>query len=262
MGAPGLGTLGALYAPPPPDAVSMPVGAGALPAQAFTTRTVVRNQGARNSCTGHAFGAAMNILSGGALISSPLALYYDFRKASGFAPSQDAGAFMEPAAKALCSLGVGSEALWPYDPAKYAVAPPTAYRQQAADHRCAGWYRALSVASAKTALSLGLPVVLAFEVPPDFGGVGATGAWQDNGGAAIGGHAVLMVGYDDTARATGAFLVLNSWGDDWGTMHPSDTTGPLLLKPEGHFWLPYSSFPGSRFFDAIAFSAVDTVAGG
>jgi C1A family cysteine protease len=30
---------------------------------------------------------------------------------------------------------------------------------------------------------------------------------------AIGGHAVMAVGYDD---ATGRFLVRNSWGADWG----------------------------------------------
>jgi len=33
---------------------------------------------------------------------------------------------------------------------------------------------------------------------------------------ALGGHAVLLVGYDGDAGATGYFIVRNSWGDDWG----------------------------------------------
>jgi C1A family cysteine protease len=43
------------------------------------------------------------------------------------------------------------------------------------------------------------------------------------GETALGGHAVLAVGYDD---AEGRFLVRNSWGADWGQ--------------GGHFTLPYA----------------------
>ena len=39
----------------------------------------------------------------------------------------------------------------------------------------------------------------------------------------LGGHAVLLVGYDDLKKS---FLVRNSWGKEWGI--------------DGHFWMPYS----------------------
>lgn len=38
----------------------------------------------------------------------------------------------------------------------------------------------------------------------------------------LGGHAVVLVGYDDTKRM---FFCRNSWGIDWGL--------------EGYFWMPY-----------------------
>jgi C1A family cysteine protease len=46
----------------------------------------------------------------------------------------------------------------------------------------------------------------------------------------LGGHAVLVIGYDDAVRCpktnhVGAFKVRNSWGADWGD--------------KGNFWMPY-----------------------
>ena len=40
-----------------------------------------------------------------------------------------------------------------------------------------------------------------------------------------GGHAMCIIAYDDN-KFDGAFLVQNSWGEDWGK--------------DGYFWLPYS----------------------
>jgi len=65
----------------------------------------------------------------------------------------------------------------------------------------------------------------------------ATGAFPfpTTGESIAGGHAVVVVGYDDTKKiqntnpggveATGAFLIRNSWGTGWGQA--------------GYGWLPY-----------------------
>ncbi len=46
--------------------------------------------------------------------------------------------------------------------------------------------------------------------------------WPAHSEQPRGGHAVLMVGYDDSKHC---WLVRNSWGEQWGE--------------EGYFWMPY-----------------------
>jgi hypothetical protein len=53
----------------------------------------------------------------------------------------------------------------------------------------------------------------------------------DPGSTYRGGHAVLMIGWDDDKGATGAFLCKNSWG----------TGGP---RGDGSFWLGYEALNG------------------
>jgi hypothetical protein len=48
----------------------------------------------------------------------------------------------------------------------------------------------------------------------------------------VGGHAVTLIGYDDSKQA---FLIQNSWGTEWGL--------------NGKFWMPYSFALDSRECD-------------
>jgi len=76
-------------------------------------------------------------------------------------------------------------------------------------------------------LASGYPFVFGFTVYESFEGdkVAKTGIvpMPQSDEKTVGGHAVMAVGYDDTARQ---FLVRNSWGPKWG------------LK--GYFKIPYS----------------------
>lgn len=69
-------------------------------------------------------------------------------------------------------------------------------------------------------------------------------------GEMVGGHAVTLVGYDDTRSYvdhrdgqthTGAFLIANSWGPWWGV---TNNTGTGTL---GFFWVAYGMFLDSTF---------------
>lgn len=74
----------------------------------------------------------------------------------------------------------------------------------------------------------GMQLMESFRYVSDNGYYSATQAERDNPGAyALGGHAMTIVGYDDNKNG-GAFLVVNSWGDDWGD--------------DGFFWLKYEDF--------------------
>ncbi len=77
----------------------------------------------------------------------------------------------------------------------------------------------------KTVLAEGSPVVGGFLVHDSFydyqGGI-----YSHPRGAELGGHAMCVVGYDDDKRA---FLIVNSWGEDWGE--------------DGFMWMSYDLFP-------------------
>jgi hypothetical protein len=75
-------------------------------------------------------------------------------------------------------------------------------------------------ARVKEVLSSGTPVVFGCTLPPNFmewAGPQASGVFRSAAGQAGGphggGHAMVLVGYDD---ARGAWRVQNSWGADWG----------------------------------------------
>lgn len=84
-----------------------------------------------------------------------------------------------------------------------------------------------NLADMKGCLAEGYPFVFGFTVYPSFESpdVASSGMMPMPGGdeKAIGGHAVLAVGYDDTKNM---FIVRNSWGTDWGL--------------GGYFYMPYA----------------------
>ena len=255
MGIGGLGSFGALRADPPADAWRFPrAGITSIPTEHYLPLvTAVQDQGPLGSCTGQAFAKALEVVDGRGIEYSSLALYYYNRKFSGLPVDKDTGAYMQPSVEMLTVLGAGSEALWPYNVDWFAKEPAQPYQNQALDHRVEQHYRALTTNEVRNALANGFPVVSAFEVPPGFENTGADGVWHDNGGQALGGHAVCIVGYDDTK---GRFLVCNSWGDHWGTHHPQ-----YADLGNGYFWLPYSAYDGERWYEGIVLQKYDREVG-
>ncbi|GHV88049.1 hypothetical protein AGMMS50267_04090 [Spirochaetia bacterium] len=79
----------------------------------------------------------------------------------------------------------------------------------------------------KKSLSEGKPVIIGMNTPESF--MEAKDLWQpvENPQRFYGGHAMCVVGYDDT-RGGGAFEIINSWGRKWGN--------------GGFMWIPYQAF--------------------
>jgi len=107
------------------------------------------------------------------------------------------------------------------------------------------------VTAVKTLLAANTPVMMGFNVYDNtkytyFEGLNATSYTYNpltstgalaSGVKLLGGHAVPLVGYDDSqAGGAGAFLVMNSWGTSWGN--------------QGYFWLPYSVFKSTKIVPA------------
>lgn len=205
----------------------------------------VWEQGALGSCTAHTVGAAaaFALAKQGAPLAMPsrLFLYYSARAVID-TTGWDSGAMLRDACKVANKLGVAEEALWPYEVARFTEAPPPAAYADAERRQCL-IYRRLprSLVAAKSCLAAGFPFTLGFSLYEGFAGpaLAATGQARmpRRGEALLGGHAALVVGYDDRltpdpAAGPGALVVRNSWGAGWGD--------------DGYFYLPYRFFTNKR----------------
>lgn len=189
----------------------------------------VEDQGNLGSCTGNAWAGALEFLelkSGVPFVDiSRLFIYYQERSIEGTV-REDAGAEIRTGAKALAKVGACSEPVWPYQVKRFAVKPPADAYADAAKRRITEYLRCDGLAACLESLAEGFPVVFGFSVYSDFEGerVARTGVLNtpQPGERMLGGHAVLMVGYDDTTQRV---LVRNSWGAKWGI--------------RGYFTMPY-----------------------
>jgi len=192
----------------------------------------VYDQGSLGSCTAQAIIGAYEFL----LIKSQeqpdvslstLFLYYNERVVEGTVEI-DNGAYIRDGIKSLNDTGVCCKGLWPYITQKFAERPTDEAYAEAATHQALVYasvhpdYRDVCIA-----LADGLPVIFGFTVYESFmeAAVAKTGILEipKRGERAVGGHAVLAVGYD---MATQMLLVRNSWGINWGI--------------EGYFWMPFA----------------------
>jgi C1A family cysteine protease len=145
----------------------------------------------------------------------------------------DDGTALTRVATSLRDVGAVTLAAVPWNPADPATSYVATYGTQAAANKITTYYDIPigpnNITQIKAYLAAGFPIYMAVDVD-GFGTMQAGGVW--NGpydGTKPGGHAMVIVGYDDNLAytgGTGAFKVLNSWGTDWGN--------------SGYFWLTYN----------------------
>ena len=204
----------------------------------------VYNQGRIGSCTANSIAAAFEFettkQSLPDFMPSRLFIYYNERAMEGHT-ANDSGAQIRDGIKSVATLGVCAESEWPYDDtpatsdggpfpagARDGERPPDTCYKDALDHRATTYSRVVrNLDQMRGCLAAGYPFVFGFTVYDNFESqeVAKTGVLTmpttDN--EVIGGHAVLAVGYDDSAQT---FLVRNSWGASWGQA--------------GYFTIPYA----------------------
>jgi len=193
----------------------------------------VVNQGELGSCTANAIASGLGeyLLNKNKqpwVALSRLFLYWQERNMEGTV-NEDCGASIRDGMKVLNQIGVCPEADWPYDISTFTNPPTDKEIADAAAYKVAEYHRITSLDRLKAALAEGLPVVIGIEVFESFESdeVASNGiipmpaeTEQD-----MGGHAVLVVGYDDSQSM---LIVRNSWGYTWGDL--------------GYFYLPYDYF--------------------
>lgn len=207
----------------------------------------VEQQGGLGSCTAHAGIGLVEYYERRAfkkhLDASRLFLYKVTRNLLRW--TGDTGAFLRTTMGALVLFGVPPEEYWPYIVEKFDDEPPTFCYAFAQNYQTIRYFRLDTPGTPKDQLLERIKGFLAAGYPSMFGFTVYTSIRQatdegkipfpEPGERRLGGHAVAAVGYDDNIKiknepdgsdTTGAILIRNSWGTDWGA--------------NGYGWLPYA----------------------
>ena len=145
---------------------------------------------------------------------SRLFLYYEARKAIGMT-SEDSGCHIRDAMRVAYNVGAPRETGWTYREDAFSMEPPKRSYKSAPYHKITS-YKSVAVngQEVRLALSQGSPVVVGISVFDSFynerNGIVPMPSFSDE---YLGGHAMLVVGYDDRSAR---YTVLNSWGNTWG----------------------------------------------
>jgi len=185
----------------------------------------VYNQGSLGSCTANAIGADLDFVhkqnkpSSDFFYPSRLFIYYNERKMEGTI-NEDNGAYIRDGIKSVKKEGACPEKTWPYDISKFTKKPSSQAYKEALSFQAISYERILAANATliKRALANNLPVVCGILVYDSFETdvVTRTGMIpmpNKKKESLLGGHAVLLVGYDDSISR---FILRNSWGESWG----------------------------------------------
>ncbi len=213
----------------------------ALPASVSLTPRLppVFNQGQLGCCVDNSISSALqfdamkNKQPDADMVRSRLFLYYNARVLEGTVES-DSGSSVRDGIKSAATYGACNELVWPYDVAQFTVRPTNVCYQTAVSYKALVYYSVdQGLIAIKTCLAEGYPVIIGISVYESFESdeVAATGVvpMPSPGESLLGGHCVLMVGYDEARQQVEC---RNSWGRQWGV--------------DGNFFLPYSYILNSR----------------
>lgn len=189
----------------------------------------VEDQGDIGSCTGNAIASVIEYLYRKAKRTvdvSRLFIYYEERLLEGTI-GYDSGAYIRDGIKVVNKKGAPLESYWPYVERKFTYKPTQTAYTDALKRKAIAYQRVADFNGVKSAVAQGYPVVIGFDVYASFESeeVARTGQMPYPNTATeelLGGHAVVIVGYDDSTQK---FIVRNSWGSSWGD--------------KGYFYMPY-----------------------
>lgn len=199
----------------------------------------VYEQGDLGSCTANAAAAACQFAEAkqtndfDSLMPSRLFVYYNTRVLEGTV-RYDSGATLRNSVKSLVNWGYCGENTWNYDIDRFAVKPPEPCYEEAAPRKISSYLRvAQRLTDMQACLAQGFPFMFGFSVYSNM----MTKAVDESGNipmpgrkaSVLGGHAMVVVGYDNTKQV---FHIRNSWGEDWGD--------------KGYGTIPYKYLTNSR----------------
>ena len=198
--------------------------------------TPVESQGSLGSCTGQAIAGAIELLNNRnrkPTDVSRLFIYYYERAMLGTI-NYDSGAYIRDGIKVTNKQGAPLERLWPYNIREFKNKPNVLAITDGLKRKVSRYERVSNHDGCLDAINNGFPVVIGFMVYQSFmsQAVARTGMMtypNIRRERLLGGHAVLLVGYD---KAKQHYIVRNSWGTNWGD--------------KGYFYMPFKVVQDSR----------------
>jgi hypothetical protein len=188
------------------------------------------NQGRQSSCVGWATGYALKayqekLETNTVLYFSPSFIYNQINN------GRDGGSSMVDALNILSQQGICTYNEMPYNENDYLTKPSEIQKSSAKKYRIDFWRRVniMDIKEVKAQINAGYPVVIAAVVDEGFGKIklyDSKSIWKKQLGNRLGGHAMVVIGYDDNNNA---FKIINSWGTEWGA--------------NGYGWIDYNYFP-------------------
>lgn len=197
----------------------------------------VYDQGNVGSCTGEGIAALFAHYlwkeSKRYVEPSSLFIYWNERYIEGTVNS-DEGAMIRTGIKVISSIGTSTTKTWPFRESKWAVKPSAQAFQEATGLRSPVGLKVDNTdgRSIRVAISDNCPVVFGMML---YTNIERITYWEPvlskprRGESPIGGHCMLIVGYDDTKRL---YKVRNSWSRLWGL--------------NGYFFVPYDMIHNGR----------------
>lgn len=219
--------------------------------------TSVKNQGSIGSCTAFAVVGLMEYIHKRALnngeedIYSEKFTYYDTRvNQLGWPATEDSGAYLRNAMASVVQAGAAPESKFPYN-SSFSEIPSREVFDSAEKNQVISYAnipdgtddisRQECLNSCKQILQEGHPIVGGF-VCYDSLWSAENGVIPGPGGTIIGGHAILIIGYDD---ANNRFKFKNSWSTQWGENGYGYLPYEYLLK--GDLWDLWTVFSQENF---------------
>lgn len=189
----------------------------------------IEDQGNLGSCTGQAIAGAIELLNKRNAKQndvSRLFIYYYEREMIGTI-HYDSGAYIRDGIKVTNKKGAPLEKFWPYNIGKFRIRPTSMSIQDASKRKVTLYERIENHDGCIDALTNGYPIIIGFYVYSSFESrqvskFGLMPYPNTRRERLLGGHAVLLVGYDKKKQV---YIARNSWGPTWGD--------------KGYFYMPF-----------------------
>jgi len=206
----------------------------------------IETQGDIGSCVGNAIASGYEIMlnqqyPGSSLNLSRLFLYFNARVIEDDVEA-DVGASIRSALRAGEYFGLCSEAIWPYDESKFDDKPTAESYCDAAYRKIKSFKRLWDPRDVISSIENNRPVVVGIDLYENFNRITKENPFLNlplYSDQYIGAHAMLIVGYDNTAGTAGDFILKNSYGPAWGD--------------NGYCYMNQRTFLYNQIFDLYSF---------